>query len=204
MDFDELFPRNSKLFGLSAIAANQWLEAKWSKNLGATWEMISLADSLLVLAASWRQDSNLFVSGRFQALFFELREKLAIMAGKKVQDNRSLTRPSWKGFLDYRLTDEELAELDEWTPSSAEIFGAVDEATTGLYRVTLSYSPRTKLATCTLIDDDKSRKTAGYGLSTSDRDCSLALKAAVFKHVYVLERDWTRLLDKPSEGGRRG
>lgn len=126
------------------------------------------------------------------------------MAGSPKASRSKYTRASWQGFVERRLSDEELAELDEWQPSAMDVFSALDSALADGYRVTLSYNPTTSLATCTLMDDDKKRKSGGYALSTSDRDCSLALKAAMFKFVYVLEKSLESLVDQPSAGGRRG
>jgi len=123
---------------------------------------------------------------------------------RKTNNNLPPKRAKWQGFLDYRLTEDELVELDEWKPKPAEIWESVDALMNGNYRVTLSYNPNTKTATATITDDEPTRKSGGWALASSDGDCALAVKAAVFKHFHVLQGSWENLLDLPNTAGRRG
>jgi len=126
------------------------------------------------------------------------------MAGRnKKATNEVREKASWVGFLDYRLSDEELAELDAWKPKPQDIWDVVDEACAGEFRFTLSYNPRLKLSSATMIDDDASRKSGGYALSSADENGALALKMAVFKHL-KLGKDWTGLLGHDAPRGKRG
>lgn len=118
--------------------------------------------------------------------------------GKNWQDEKA----QWKGFLDRRLDEAELEQLDAWQPDAAEVWGLVDDMIQAGYRFTLSYNSRTKLASVTIIDDDGKRKSGGFAISTADEDGALALKAAVFKHVTLLGGDWALLLQTPPRGKR--
>jgi hypothetical protein len=105
-------------------------------------------------------------------------------------------KAEWKGFLDYRLTEEELVELDNWKPKPSEIWTEVDAAIASGYRFTLTYNAKTHLASCTMIDDSGARESGGYALSSGDEDGALALKMAIFKHLR-LERTWASVLGTP-------
>jgi len=133
-----------------------------------------------------------------------LSQEMAKMAGRKPrQAAQTNDKPAWQGFLDMRLTDAQLEELDGWKPKPQEIWDQVDEMTADGYRLTLSYNRNTKLASVTIIDDSPTRKSGGFALSNADTNGALALKMAVFKHKLLLMGDWTSLLDLPVKS-RRG
>lgn len=202
--FDDMFPPRYTLFSRGTVGAERWFRAKYGDGVPAEYSLILLADDLLDRALSWYEKSDLFSNAHFLSKLYLLRTGFSLMANNGSKDRKTSARPSWKGFLDMRLDDEQLAELDEWQPSSLEVFEAVDGILLSGYRLTVSYNPSTKLATCTIIDDDKKRPSGGFGLSTADMNSAAALKAAVYKHSLVLQGDWSSLLDKPSQGGRRG
>ena len=125
------------------------------------------------------------------------------MAGKRVKDSTP-KRATWIGFLDFRLSEAQIDELNDWQPSVAEVWEKVDALLLGGYKITLSYNPKFHTSSVTLIDEDGSRKSGGYGLSSSHTDGALALKTALFKHFVVLEGTWETLLDAPLTPGRIG
>jgi len=126
------------------------------------------------------------------------------MAGRPRKDAiRDDERAAWKGFLDRRLSDGELDEMDGWKPTPAEVFELLDGMIQDGYRLTLSYNKQTKLASVTIIDDEKKRASGGYALSNADTDGASALKMAVWKHVVLLGKLWDGLLDQPVRS-RRG
>lgn len=199
----ELFPRTADRFGESAedfaLYTLALAEHGWQASSYLFWH----ADDLTVRAVSWRDAGNLFSSYRFSILLWKFREECAVMAGRKPKESRAV-RAKWVGFLDYRLSDDELMDLDSWKPTTAEIWECVDTLIEGGYRVALSYNATLKVASCTLMDDDAERRSGGYGLSSSDTDGAAALKAAVFKHFHVLSGDWAQLVDAPLTRGARG
>jgi len=202
--FDDTFPPRYTMFSRGTLGADRWFRAKYGDGVEAQYSMLLQADDLLDRALSWYESYDLFSNARFLSKLSLLRKDFSIMANNNGKDKKSVARPSWQGFLDFRLDDEQLSELDEWQPSSLEVFEAIDGILLSGYRLTVSYNSSMKLATCTIIDDDKKRASGGFGLSTADVNSAAALKAAVFKHALVLQGDWTSLLDKPSQGGRRG
>lgn len=113
---------------------------------------------------------------------------------KKPTANRTNERPEWKGFLERRLTDAELEAFDNEVTTDEDILAATVEITYAGYDVKLSYSERLTAYTCTLVDQDANRKTAGYALSAQDTTGREALRMALYKHFVILEQNWSSLL----------
>jgi len=202
--FSILFPRAASGFTTDLDAATLWNEQTDPTRYDGLWHAALCADVLLIRAASYRESFDLFARPKFWTdlyLFSQLTEGTNGMAKRGQRDQND--RATWKGFLDFRLTDEQLDACDDWKPKPTDVFLEVDKMLGTDFRLTLSYNKRTKLASCTIIDDDPSRKSAGYALSSSDENGAAALKLAVFKHTKILNGDWSSLLDTPPKS-RRG
>jgi len=204
MDFDQQFPPKRVLFSRSLKSASEWVEAKYGEGYWWDGDFVLAADDLLKRVLSWYENTNIFAHPSFSMKLTRFRTLAAIMANDKKNYPKPTKRPTWNGFLDFRLDDDQLAELDEWQPSAVEVFEHVDGVMLAGFRLTLSYNAQTKLANCTIIDDRLGLPSSGFALSTADLSCGAALKAAVYKHSLVLQGDWSSLLTKPSAGGRRG
>jgi len=202
--FDELFPRSASRFSSFALSSGEWVDGMSERDLEFQWALALFADELLKRAASYREAKDLFVTSKFMSKFSLFRQERATMASrKKVDPIVQEDKAEWKGFLDYRLSDAELEELDSWKPRPTDVFAEVDAAITTGFRFTLTYNLKTKLASCTIICDDASKRYGGYALSSSDEDGAGALKMAIFKHV-KLGRVWDELVGKDVPRGRRG
>jgi len=163
-----------------------------------------MADDLMTRVASHREPKDLFGRYMFASKRNQLSEELGIVAKKQEQVSQASNgRPEWKGFLDYRLDSHQLAELDEWRPKPVDVWSMVEATIQEGYRFTLSYNKQTKIATCTIIDDDHTRKTGGYALASGDTDGAGALKMAVYKQHLLLQNNWEQLLSNPPVA-RRG
>lgn len=190
--FDEMFPKAACRVTpeMSALGARA--------GLAKDWFLLWQADLLLRRCLSHRQKTNLFDNYSFWRMFNVFGEERAKMANRKRNpERREGERAEWRGFVDRRLDDDELAALDESKPKPSELFAAIDDIVQGGYRFMLSYNLRTKLVSVTIVDDNPDRKSGGYALSSSDEDAAGALKMAVYKHVVLLKSDWTPLLDAP-------
>lgn len=201
--FDQLFPATAHGFNTSLSATTLWNGAADDATRDRLWYRALCADVLLIRAASYRQPEDLFTRPRFWSdlLEFFVYNEGEMMARSKQQTKQG-DRPEWKGFLERRLTEQELGELDEWKPKPTDVFNAIDGMMADDFRLTLSYNKRTRLATCTIIDDSPSRKTRGWALSTADENAAAALKAAVFKHTLCLDNSWDGLLELPPRAQR--
>lgn len=113
---------------------------------------------------------------------------------KKPIPRNTNERPEWKGFIERRMSDAELEAFDNDQATDTDILAATVELAVSGYDIKLSYSERLKAFTCTLVDQDSSRKTAGYALSAQDATGREALRMACYKHFVILEGDWTHLL----------
>lgn len=182
-------------FHLESRVSQFWRSTERGKRLSA-----SLADDMarraLTLVRAFHGEGDAFSTRRIgsaQGAFNHLLEE-ELMAPKAKPAPTRESAPEWRGFLEYRLTAEELDDLDSWQPDPAEIFERLHAYLVEGYTFTLSWSERTKQACFSLRDNNPERKTAGYCMTTFDSDCALALKAGVFKQSVVLRDDWTPLL----------
>lgn len=202
--FDDLFPRTAHHFDMFPPSAVNFRSGIADNTILYTWSQWVLSCELLSRAASYRGEGNLWEVQRFYARVSYLRGEFAVARQTKKRDPiPDNSKAEWKGFLDYRLGEDEIAELDNWKPKPVEIWEEVDELINAGYRLTLTYNAKMHMASCTIIDDSNTRPTGGWALSSMDTDGALALKMAVFKHR-KLERTWVSLLDKPPTLGRRG
>lgn len=202
-NFRENYPSTAGKFDTSADGFTAWCLSCADHNWMPSPEVWLLADDLCMLAVSWTQPTGIFYNGKFARYFVRLSQELDKMA-RKTGNNLPPKRAKWQGFIDYRLTEDELTELDGWEPTPAELWEYVHTLMQANCRVQLSYNANTKTASCTITDDEPARKSGGWALTSSDGDCLLALKAAVFKHFHVLQGSWDHLLDAPNSTGRRG
>jgi len=201
--FSDLFPHTGQAF-TDIISPRASLIRDINQMDMFEWQASIEADVLLIYAASHRQSEDMFSRPRFAERFMNLQEMYATMAGKtRTNERRNDNTPEWKGFLDRKLSDDELAGLDAWKPTAAQIWNSVDAAIQSGFRFTLSYNGKTKLASVTQIDNREKSKTAGYALSSADTDGALALKMALYKHYQVLNEDWDQLSDAAPRA-RRG
>jgi len=194
-EFDLKFPRSAARFTVEVSALSTKAKAQIDDN---TWFLMLSSDLLLSRVISHREKTDLFTVSSFWRTLNVYRSERAMATKKRPNPERNQNdRAEWIGFMDRRLTDDEIAALDESKPKPSELWAAVDDTLSDGYRFILSYNKRTKLASVTIVDDNPDRKTGGYALSSSDTDGAGALKMAIFKHVVLLERDWSSLLDQP-------
>ena len=205
--FDVLFPRSSKRFSSFDLDARSWREGFRGEEFSGDdvqWTLALYADDLMRRLASFHGTGDVFLSYKFYGKLRLFREERAMATKTKVKDGiKQSDKAVWVGFLDYRLSESELEELDAWKPKPSDVWLNVDGAVQTGYRFTLSWNARTHLASCTMIDDDGNRKTGGYALSSSDEDGAAALKMMIFKHL-KLQGDWSPLLSVEPSKGKRG
>lgn len=194
-DFIEQFPSTAAHFTTSFPTSSEFREAQAEGKQHVLMFVAMMSDEMLTKAASHREPTDMFSQYQFASRLVLLGQEFDAMAARKSKSPRGASeRNEWQGFLECRLTEEQLAELDNQKPKPAEIWAAVDEMILSDYRFTLSYNKNLKLASVTVIDDSKERKTGGYALSSADSDGALALKMAVYKHYVVLDKNWEQLL----------
>lgn len=163
------------------------------------------ANSFLLIqrAQSWSAPSNFFDNDKNDRLFSEWRIAFYRGAcGVKTKRAQTYTSAEWKGFLERPMTEAELEEMDGWKPKPNEIWELVEAVIQDGYQIQLSRSGKTGMANCSMTDRNADRKTAGYALGTADDNGALALKAMLYKHFNILQRDWLPLVGQPVKGKR--
>lgn len=136
------------------------------------------------------------------AVFSIAKERLINVASKR-KPTEFTRENTWKGFLDYRLSDLELLDADEAVISDEEMLDGVVALLDAGYKLTLSYNAQTKATTATLQAGDAIPKFTGWALSAKDVGGRGALKLLLYKHHECLKGDWTALLtaEKPVQRG---
>lgn len=124
------------------------------------------------------------------------------MAAKR-KTNEFTRESTWKGFLEYRLSDLELMDADEAVCSDEDLLEGVVALADAGYKFTLSYNAQSKAATATLQAGDALPKLVGWALSAKDANGRGAIKLLLYKHHECLKGDWTPLLsaEKPVQRG---
>ena len=201
--FSQLFPAAARAFNTDLSATTLWNDQADPEAIDRLWYAALCADVLLIRAMSYRETFDLFSRPKFWGDLYAFSQCMRGDAGMAAKGQRKQAdRAEWKGFLDRRMSEDELAACDAWKPKPTEVFVLVDEMMAADFRLTLSYNKRTGLASCTVIDDSPSRKSGGWAISTADENGAAALKAAVYKHVTLLQGDWISLLEQPVKRGR--
>jgi hypothetical protein len=162
------------------------------------------AEVVAARVRTWYNPTNLFENATAARQLQAAREYLLEMTmARKPDPKPAPTERQWKGFLERRLSGEELEALDQWEATDTDLVEGLVGLLESGYELKLSYNPTTKAACCTLIDRDGTRKTAGWALSTFDTNGPAALKASLYKHLVALEGDWLQLLGQ-APTSRRG
>lgn len=200
-----VFPkRRLEFFHLETAIGQVWRRGDRRQRLEAS-QLDDLAIRALGLVSAFHGEGDVFSTRRLANLVgeFFIRLEALPMVKKTERPSNSNATPEWRGFLEYRLSSEELEDLDSWSPDASEVMEALHAFLLDGYTFTLSWSARTGQACFSLRDNNPDRKTAGYCMTTFDADCALALKAGVFKQKVALRDDWTPLLS-PGKAARRG
>lgn len=193
-----------EFFHLESAVSHSWRRGTPLERLRASG-CDDYALMLLAALTMFRGESEAFGTrriGNLSGKFYIALEELPTVK-KAPQATSRDNAPEWKGFLEYRLTAEELEDLDSWQPDAAEVFEELHRFLVDGYSFTVTWSFRTEQACFSLRDISPERKTAGYCMTTFDANCMLAIKAGVFKQTLVLKGDWTPLLSA-GKAVRRG
>lgn len=114
--------------------------------------------------------------------------RLMEMAGKP----KAAPKPaSWQGYVDYRLSDDEIERMMAWELLNEDIWISITGELSGGYRFTLSHNGQNDhfVAAFTGLEGSPN---AGYTLSAFAPDVESAVRALAFKHFIALEQDWSR------------
>lgn len=99
--------------------------------------------------------------------------------------------PPWQGFVDVVLSSEHKEQLAGYVLEVEFGLEQLDELLATGYKVSFGLDVDGHTRRCTLANVDHDSDMAGYGLSGRGRSVQNAFASAVFKHLYVLDEDWS-------------
>lgn len=155
---------------------------------------------------SYRQPTNGAKTTRWQVIETLLVSSFleTIYMTRKTTPPRTNSFTGELQFLDVRLSQAQFDELDAAKMSSSQLLAALTSAITQGYKFSFSYNPEKKTANAMLVDNRFDSPTKGQALSAFSDDCQDALKVLMYKHVVILEQDWTHAQSPQSERRKRG
>lgn len=122
----------------------------------------------------------------------ELRERIGMAKtnGKQTE---------WRGFIDVKMTDAEKEMFSQWDVHDHDLFVLLSEAVAQGHKLSLTFNKQNDTFVCSFTGNEGTDKHEGYTLSAYGGDWYIAVRALVFKHVILLESDWKKAVDRPSE-----
>lgn len=163
------------------------------------WEADANAEILAIKVMNYRQREDIFNARNFVnrwVAFLNAWENFYMPNQRRntSKEPRADQPFATKGFLERRLMEDEIRELDDWEATPVEIFDHMAAMTHEGIKITLTYKADTGTGICTLTDNRTGSLTQGYALSSFDVDCLRALKMAIYKYTTILATDWSPLL----------
>lgn len=118
-----------------------------------------------------------------------LNWRILNMAGKPPSKNAQ--PQGWQGFVECRLNADQIERLMEWELNDEDIWTALIAEVMGGHKFTLSFNSQNETFVAALTASAPS-PNAGYTLSSFAPDHNTAVRALAYKHLVVLECDWSR------------
>lgn len=119
----------------------------------------------------------------------DLNWRILSMPGKSPSKNEQAK--SWQGFVECRLSADQIESLMEWELNEEDIWTALIAEIMGGHKFTLSFNSQNETFVAALTASVPS-PNAGYTLSSFAPDHNTAVRALAYKHLVVLECDWSR------------
>lgn len=191
---DEMLPRIIEIFP-SVIA--RWFTLQDVRARQDALYLSGMALRVYGRIEHWSSSNDLLENPTFVSLWFTFWNALEAytMAGRKAT-TQGYQKPEWKGFVERVLSEDELAQCDEWKPKPAEIIEAMCALSQAGYDLKISYNAAKEQGNATLVDQRAKLPTTGYALSARGTNCADALKILVYKHYHLLGGDWSTLLSQ--------
>lgn len=107
-------------------------------------------------------------------------------------------------FLTLRLTEEQFGEVDATKVTAAQLMTSLAAVVESGIGFSLNYNSERETANATFMDKRSDSKMQNTALSAFGEDVADALKILLYKHLNVLQGDWTSLAGAPKSQNRRG
>lgn len=154
-----------------------------------------LATKVYDRVMGWSNEGQLTESSKFIYQWFTFWNAMeARMPAKRGKASTQYEKQEWRGFVERTLSEDELAQADDYKLKPAELAESMCALAEAGYDIKLSYNTQHKTASATLIDQRPKLPTSGYALSARGTNCVDAYKLLLYKHTVVLAQDWTPLL----------
>lgn len=115
--------------------------------------------------------------------------EILMKQGKAPRKNDQPT--GWQGFVECRLTADQIESLMEWELNDEDVWTALITEVMGGHKFSLSFNPQNETFVAALTANAPS-PNSGYTLSSFAPDHNTAVRALAYKHLVVLECDWSR------------
>lgn len=157
---------------------------------------------------SYRQRENIATKAKFWNLYMQFVDALGRLYSvptrkndKREDSNQTFGQLT---FLNLRLDDEQMAEMDNTKVTPAQLVTSLAAVIEGGIAFSLNWNKERETANATFMDKREDSDCKGYALSAFGTDVPDALKILLYKHLNVLGGDWRELIAKPPTVNRRG
>jgi len=111
------------------------------------------------------------------------------MAGRR-RDNTI----DFQGFIQLELTEPAIVEIEDLAKKPASVFSTLADIVDDGYKASISRDVENGSIKCTLMDMQANRTSCGWMLSGQGPTVTLALAVMVYKHVRMMNSEWTPFL----------
>lgn len=157
---------------------------------------------------SYRQRENIATKVKFWKLYLQFVDALGRLYNVPTRKNphreESAQALGQLTFLNLRLTEEQISEMDNAKVTPAQLVTSLAAVIEGGLAFSLNWNSERETANATFMDKREDSDCKGYALSAFGRDVPDALKILLFKHLNLLGGDWRELIGKPQSTNRRG
>jgi len=107
----------------------------------------------------------------------------------------------FKGYVSCNLDKSMRDRVLAWQPTSDDIMGEIDRLTSDGYKVSFGQDKKNDCIQTSITAYDVSDAVDGYVLTGRGGSLYDAIKSALYKHLQILEADWTSEVDRDFETG---
>lgn len=102
----------------------------------------------------------------------------------------------WKGFINVELTDQQKPEVKELMRDMQSVWDEVIDLIAADYKLTVSFDGERSAWNASLTCRSTADRNGGLTLTGRGGSFVAALAALVYKHVRILNRDWSSALQQ--------
>lgn len=127
-----------------------------------------------------------------------IRELQGMLAMPKSQANQTVN--NWKGFKDFRLTNEQINAFVTDGVHDEDLMDLVQASLAEGYKLTFTYNGQSDTYNASMTCNDDKSANFGYTMSSFGPNFYTALGLLMYKHYILLVGDWNNI-PAPQKGG---